>query len=100
MSTDIILYETEDQIATVTLNQPSTLNALTYDVVLRLGDIVEDVAGDPDVRTVVLTGVGRGFCSGANLMGGTGEALGAGGMRVRAAVMAMNEVLAGIAEMQ
>ena len=100
MSTDIVLYEKDGHIATVTLNQPSTLNALTYDVVVRLGEIVQDVAGDPDVRAVVLTGAGRGFCSGANLMGGTGEALGAGGMGVRAAVMAMNEVLAGIAEMQ
>jgi 2-(1,2-epoxy-1,2-dihydrophenyl)acetyl-CoA isomerase len=40
------------------------------------------------------------FCAGANLLGGAGEALGAGGMGVRAAVMGMNGVLAGIAEMQ
>jgi 2-(1,2-epoxy-1,2-dihydrophenyl)acetyl-CoA isomerase len=100
MSAGIVLYEKKDQIATVTLNQPVTLNALTYDVVLRLGEVVKDIGGDPDVRAAVLTGAGRGFCSGANLMGGTGEALGAGGMGVRAAVMAMNEVLAGIAEMQ
>ncbi|NIV31723.1 MAG: enoyl-CoA hydratase/isomerase family protein, partial [Anaerolineae bacterium] len=70
MSAEIVLYEKEDQIATVTLNQPATLNALTYDVVLRLGELVQDIAGDPDVRAVVLTGAGRGFCSGANLMGG------------------------------
>jgi 2-(1,2-epoxy-1,2-dihydrophenyl)acetyl-CoA isomerase len=100
MSTELVLYEKGGPVATVTLNQPATLNALTYDVVLRLGEIVDDVAGDPQVRAVVLTGAGRGFCSGANLLGGTGEALGAGGMGVRAAIMAMNEVLAGIAEMQ
>ena len=100
MSEEVVLYEKEEQIATVTLKQPATLNALTYDVVVRLGEVVDSIANDPDVRVVVLTGAGRGFCSGANLMGGTGEALGAGGMGVRAAVMAMNEVLAGIAEMQ
>lgn len=100
MSTDLVLYEKADHIATVTLNQPGTLNALTQGVVLRLAEIVDDVARDLEVRAVVLTGAGRGFCSGANLLGGSGEALSAGGMGVRAAVMGMNEVLAGIAEMQ
>jgi 2-(1,2-epoxy-1,2-dihydrophenyl)acetyl-CoA isomerase len=100
MNTDVVLYEKADQIATVTLNQPATLNALTHDMVLRLAEVVADVAGDPDVRAAVLTGAGRGFCSGANLLGASGEALGAGGMGVRAAVLSINEVLAGIAEMQ
>jgi 2-(1,2-epoxy-1,2-dihydrophenyl)acetyl-CoA isomerase len=100
MSSDPILLEKSDHVVTIALNQPATLNALTYDMVLRLAEIVGDLAGDPAVRAVVLTGAGRGFCSGANLLGGTGEALGTGGMGVRAAVMAMNEVLAGSAEMQ
>jgi 2-(1,2-epoxy-1,2-dihydrophenyl)acetyl-CoA isomerase len=100
MTTDIVLLEKADQIATITLNQPATLNALTYDMAICLGEIVDDVAGDADVRAVVLTGAGRGFCSGANLLGGSGETLAAGGMGVRAAVMTMNELLAGIAEMQ
>ena len=100
MSTELVLYEKDGAVATVTLNQPSTLNALTHDVVRRLREIVEDVAVDPAVRAVVLTGAGRGFCSGANLLGGSGETLSAGGMGVRAEVMAMNEVLADIAEMQ
>jgi 2-(1,2-epoxy-1,2-dihydrophenyl)acetyl-CoA isomerase len=100
MSTESVLLEKSDEIATVTLNQPATLNALTPDVVVRLRQIVHDLASDANVRAVVLTGAGRGFCSGANLLGGTGEMLGAGGMGVRAAVLAMNEVLAGIAEMQ
>ncbi|MEJ2733706.1 MAG: enoyl-CoA hydratase-related protein [Anaerolineae bacterium] len=95
-----ILLEKSDGIATITLNQPATLNALTYDLVVRLAEIVDELAGDPGVRAVVLTGAGRGFCSGANLLGGTGESLAAGGMGVRAAVMAMNDVLVAIAEMQ
>ena len=100
MSKKVVLYEKANQVATVTLNQPATLNALNHDVVLRLKEIVDDIEADPEVRAVVLTGAGRGFCSGANLLGGSGEALGAGGMGVRAAVMGMNEVLAAIAEMQ
>ena len=95
-----VLLDRANGIATITLNQPATLNALTYDLVARLAEIVDELAGDPEVRVVVLTGAGRGFCSGANLLGGTGEALGAGGMGVRAAVMAMNDVLVAIAEMQ
>jgi 2-(1,2-epoxy-1,2-dihydrophenyl)acetyl-CoA isomerase len=100
MNSKPVLVEKAARIATVTLNQPSTLNALTYDVVVRLGEIVSDLGSDPEVRAVVLTGAGRGFCSGANLLGGTGDALSAGGMGVRGAVLAMNEVLASIAEMQ
>jgi 2-(1,2-epoxy-1,2-dihydrophenyl)acetyl-CoA isomerase len=100
MNPDPVLLDNSEQIATITLNQPETLNALTYDMVVHLGEIVVGVARDPEVRAVVLTGAGRGFCSGANLLGGTGEALAAGGMGVRAAAMAMNDVLATIAEMQ
>lgn len=100
MNSDAVLLEIADQVAMVTLNQPATLNALTYDTVVRLGEIVAGLAADPDVRAVILTGAGRGFCSGANLLGGSGEALSAGGMGFRAAVMEMNEVLAAIAEMQ
>jgi 2-(1,2-epoxy-1,2-dihydrophenyl)acetyl-CoA isomerase len=100
MSTESVLLEKSDGIATVTLNQPATLNALTYEVVVHLREVVDDLAGDVNVRAVILTGAGRGFCSGANLLGGAGETLGAGGMGVRAAVLAMNDALAGIAEMQ
>jgi 2-(1,2-epoxy-1,2-dihydrophenyl)acetyl-CoA isomerase len=100
MSSESVLLEKSEQIATITLNEPSSLNALTFDLVVRLGEIVTEVEKDPEVRAVVLTGAGRGFCSGANLLGGAGEALGTGGMGVRAAVMAMNDVLATIAEMQ
>ncbi len=100
MNPEPVVLEKAGNNATVTLNQPATLNALTYDTVVHLGRIVDDLAADPEVRAVVLTGAGRGFCSGANLLGGTGAALSAGGMGVRAAVLTMNEVLADISEMQ
>ncbi len=95
-----ILYEKLNGIATITLNQPETLNALTYDMVGHFQGITKDLRRDPNVRAVLLTGAGRGFCSGANLLGGTGQTLGHGGMGVRGAVMAMNDLLADIAEME
>ena len=100
MSTETILVEKSDHLAIITLNQPATLNALTYDMVTHLHEITREIADDRDVRAVLITGAGRGFCSGANLFGGTGQALSGGGMGVRAAVMAMNQVLAEIAEME
>jgi 2-(1,2-epoxy-1,2-dihydrophenyl)acetyl-CoA isomerase len=100
MNSELVLLEKSDHVATVTLNQPETLNALSYDVVTRLREVVDDVAGDGDVRAVVLTGAGRGFCSGANLLGSSGQTLAAGGIGVRAAVMTVNELLADIAEME
>ena len=90
MNTDPVLLEKTGHVATVTLNRPETLNALAYDTVVSLGAVVDDVGRDPGVRAIVLTGAGRGFCSGANLLGGTGQALGGGGMGVRAAIMDMN----------
>ncbi|MFN2166513.1 MAG: enoyl-CoA hydratase/isomerase family protein [Anaerolineae bacterium] len=100
MNSELVLLEVADQVATVTLNQPTSLNALSHEMVLRLDEVVRTIAHDPQVRAVILTGAGRGFCSGANLVGGTGEALSAGGMGVRAAVIDMNDVLVAIAEMQ
>jgi len=100
MNSESVLLEKSDHVATVTLNQPATLNSLTYDVLVRLREVVDDVAGDHDVRAVVLTGAGRGFCSGANVLGGSGQTLAAGGMGVRAPVMNMNELLTDIAEME
>jgi 2-(1,2-epoxy-1,2-dihydrophenyl)acetyl-CoA isomerase len=100
MGTETILFEKSDRVATIILNQPETLNALTYEMVTRLQEIVREISGDRDVRAVLLTGAGRGFCSGANLFGGTGRTLSRGGMGVRAGVTAMNQVLAEIAEME
>ena len=56
-----------DGIATVTLADPGTLNAAGLDMVEELIAAFRELAGDPGVRAVILTGEGRGFCSGANL---------------------------------
>jgi hypothetical protein len=54
-------------IAVVTLNRPEKLNALSYELVESLHSAVDDIAGNDECRVVVLTGAGRGFCSGLDL---------------------------------
>ena len=100
METNLVLLEKKDHIAQITLNQPETLNALTYEMLQSFRTAAVDVAHDRDIRAIILTGAGRGFCSGANVLGGSADALAAGGMGLRATVMEMNEVLLQIAEME
>ncbi|NMP20950.1 enoyl-CoA hydratase/isomerase family protein [Sulfobacillus harzensis] len=60
-------FERSDGIATVALNRPETLNALTDELLAELGEAVKQVERDREVRVLVLTGRGRGFCSGQDL---------------------------------
>jgi enoyl-CoA hydratase/carnithine racemase len=65
-----IKYETTDGILTVTLNRPDKLNAFTGKMLSELLDAMDRADRDDDVRAVVFTGAGRGFCAGADLSGG------------------------------
>ena len=62
-----LLLEKENGIATITLNAPGKLNALTEEMRRSLPLAVDDVAQDDGVRVVIVTGAGRGFCSGADV---------------------------------
>ncbi len=62
-----ILVERRDSVSTITINRPRRMNALTYETMLCLGDIIESESQRQDVRALVLTGVGTAFSSGADL---------------------------------
>jgi 2-(1,2-epoxy-1,2-dihydrophenyl)acetyl-CoA isomerase len=62
-----VLLEVADGVATVTLNRPSAMNSLDVATKVALRDVVSQVADDPMVRCVVLTGTGRAFCVGQDL---------------------------------
>ena len=61
--------EIRDRIGIITLNDPATLNAAGLDLMADLQSAFETFVADPGVRAIVITGEGRGFCSGANLSG-------------------------------
>lgn len=64
---DPVLLEIEGGIATVTLNRPRTMNALSEEMLAGLQQIWDTLAGDRDVKAVILRGAGDHFCAGHNL---------------------------------
>ncbi|MFE7973607.1 enoyl-CoA hydratase/isomerase family protein [Streptomyces shenzhenensis] len=72
-----IRHEVRNGVSRITLDRPEVLNALTPELRDRVVALLAEASADPDVRAVVLTGTGRGFCAGADLRGGA-----AGGERV------------------
>jgi len=59
--------ERDGSVGLLTLDEPETLNAMTSELLCALADAVRETTADPDLRALVLTGGGRGFCSGLNL---------------------------------
>src|SRR5258705_12105614 len=68
------LFETNASgVATITLNRPERLNALTFEVYRELTDTFTALKNEPEVRAVVITGAGRAFCSGGDVHDIIGE---------------------------
>jgi len=75
-TSDIILVDISENIATVTLNRPEKLNALSGEMMEGLVPVIEGLAEEKEVRCVVVTGAGRGFCAGGDIAGmASGETL-------------------------
>jgi enoyl-CoA hydratase/carnithine racemase len=64
---DVFVLTQKGHVALLTMNRPEKLNALTQDDLLAFGPICRALADDPGVRSVVITGAGRGFSSGADV---------------------------------
>jgi enoyl-CoA hydratase/carnithine racemase len=59
-----ILFDKRDTIATITINRPQVMNACTINTYAEIADALRDAEADDSIKVVVLTGAGRGFCSG------------------------------------
>ncbi len=68
---DDVLYEVSDQIATLTLNKPDRMNTISGPMLAQLAYLLIKANEDPNVRVVVLTGTGRAFCAGLDLVDAT-----------------------------
>jgi enoyl-CoA hydratase len=82
----VVLVETSDSIAVVTLNRPEARNALDVDLLRALPAAMRDLDADDDVAVVILTGADPAFCAGLDLkeLGSSGENLSGGGEGVAA----------------
>ncbi|MCX5740745.1 MAG: crotonase/enoyl-CoA hydratase family protein [Proteobacteria bacterium] len=70
MAYETLLTEVRDRVMTVTLHRPDRLNAFTTQMMFDWLDVLDAIDADDDVRAVIVTGAGRGFCAGADLGGG------------------------------
>jgi enoyl-CoA hydratase/carnithine racemase len=64
---EVVLREIRDGVAILTLNRPERLNAWTPAMEARYFGFLEEAAADPDVRVIVVTGAGKGFCPGVDM---------------------------------
>ena len=79
MQEGVLLVEKKDGVATLTLNRPDQMNALSLALRWELQEALADIGADPEVGVVVLTGAGKAFCAGLDLkeMGSTVKVRGA-----------------------
>ncbi len=67
MSYEDIIFEKKHNIAIITFNRPEKLNAITPAMRASISECIQQVSQDNEVRVLIITGAGRGFCSGADL---------------------------------
>jgi 2-(1,2-epoxy-1,2-dihydrophenyl)acetyl-CoA isomerase len=69
MDSKSIIWEKNEGIGIITLNRPEKYNAMSREMLLDLGRILEEAGADETVKTLVLTGTGKAFCTGGDLVG-------------------------------
>ncbi len=67
MSYQSIIYEVKEGVGLITLNRPDRLNAWNHEIETELREVMSEASIDGDVKAVVITGAGRGFCAGADM---------------------------------
>jgi enoyl-CoA hydratase len=95
MSDAVLVDSVRPGISVVTLNRPARLNAMNYDLVRDLYDVLDELAEMPSCRVIVLTGAGRGFCAGLDLTEGASPPANAGLGRAQAG-MKVQKLIAGL----
>ena len=68
MSNKMVIYTKSEGVATIKLNSPKTMNALTGDLVDELKVAIQDAATDESIGAVILTGTDKAFCAGGDGM--------------------------------
>ena len=66
-ATEVVTRNVSDGVAVLTLNRPDRLNAWVPEMQIQYFDLLEQAAADPEVKAIVVTGAGRGFCAGADM---------------------------------
>jgi 2-(1,2-epoxy-1,2-dihydrophenyl)acetyl-CoA isomerase len=74
----LVLHATDNAVSWITLNRPEAMNAVTWDQRERVIALLAEASADPEVRAVVITATGRGFCAGADLRSAPGTGTGTG----------------------
>jgi len=75
MDLKTVIVKKEEGIATVIMNRPEVMNAVSTELIADMSAALDKVADDKSLRTMILTGAGRGFCAGAQILKGEGEML-------------------------
>jgi len=76
-----LLFEKKNNIATLTLNRPDRMNAISISMLNDLGEALKEIDEDTEIRAIVVTGAGKGFCSGLDMKdAASGKGIGGSGV--------------------